>query len=170
MRRLLLAAALPVLAGAACGSCSGAGAGTFPKGGRFLAQRVAGRTTTLVSDPARATYCPDDSILVIVALARKWTSGLAVRGVLPLTVAREFQVGSSLGGDGTATAAFRPLEGGAAQLGVGGTIRLEPAATVGGRFDVSLPDSAGARVSIRGRLSRIPLSMLPKGKCARTEP
>jgi hypothetical protein len=37
--------------------------------------------------------------------------------------------------------------------------------TVDGRFDIALPDSAGKHVSIRGTLSRIPITTLPAAMC-----
>lgn len=168
MRRLTSAAALLVLAGAACDASHGAGAGPIPEGGRLLAQRVAKRTTTILSDPAQASYCGADSLLVIIALGRTWTGGLALRVVLPLAAAHEFQVQPSLGGLGTATAAFRPLNAGVLQPGVSGTIHLDPSKDVTGRFDIAAPDSSGTRIAIRGRLSRIPVLVLAKGTCART--
>ena len=166
MRRLLAAAALSALAGAACDACHGAGASPFPGGGRFLAQRVAQRTTTLVNDPAWATYCPADSTLVIVTLGRRWSGGLAVRAIQPLNAPRDFQVQASLGEVGTAVAAFRAPEAGAARVGVGGTIRLAATSAVNGRFEIALPDSGGAHVSIRGTLSGVPVSMLAAATCS----
>ncbi len=162
MRRLLLAAALPALAGAAC---SGPGTTPFPAGGRFTAERVAQRSTTLISGPAWATYCPSESLLVVVALGRAWNGGLAVRAVPPLNVARDFQVQMSLGDVGTAEAAFRSPAAGAARVGVGGTVRVAATTTVDGRFDITLPDSAGKHVSIRGTLARIPIATLPAAMC-----
>lgn len=168
MRRLHSAAgALLVLAGAACDAGHGGGAGPIPDGGRLHAERVFKGTTTIVSGPAQASYCPADSLLVVIALGRKWTGGLAVRAVLPLVEARDFNVRPSLEGLGSATAAFRPLDAGVVQLGVDGTIHLEPAKGVSGRFDIAVPDVGGTHVFIRGRLSRIPLVVLPKGSCAR---
>lgn len=166
MRRLLSAAALVVLAGAACDARHGAGAGPIPYGGRLLAQRVAKGTTTIVSGPAQASYCPADSLLVVIALGRTWTGGLAARAVLPLVEARDFKVRASLDGVGSAAASFRPLDAGAVQLGVSGTIHLEPAKGLSGRFDIAVPESSGTPIFIRGRLSRIPVIVLPKGSCA----
>lgn len=166
MRRLLVAAALSALAGAACGACRGAGTSPFPGGGRFLAERVARRTTTLMDDPAWATYCPADSTLVIVTLGRTWSGGLALRAAQPLDAPRDFQVRALLGEVGTAVAAFRGPEAGAARVGVGGTVRLAVTAVVNGRFDIALPDSWGAHVSIRGTLSGVPISMLPTATCS----
>jgi len=166
MRRLLLAAALPALAGAACSAGHGPGTSPFPAGGRFTAERVAQRTTTLISGPAWATYCPSDSLLVVVALGRAWNGGLAVRAVPPLNVPRDFRIRMSLGDVGTAEAAFRSPAAGVARVGVGGTVRVAATATVDGAFDVTLPDSAGKGVSIRGTLSRIPIVTLPAAACS----
>jgi hypothetical protein len=166
MRRLLLAAALPALAGAACDARHGAGASPFPAGGRFLAERVARRTTTLVNGPAWATYCPADSSLVIIAIGRTWSGGLALRAVPPFDAPRNFRVQASLGDTGTATAAFRSPDAGAARVGVRGTVRVTISTAIDGRFDVALQDSGQVHVSIRGRLSRIPLSRLPTATCS----
>jgi len=165
MRRLFLAAALAALAGGACSAGRGPGASPFPAGGRFTAERVARRTTTLIGGPAWATYCPSDSLLVIVAIGRAWSGGLAVRAVPPLDVPRDFQVQLSLGRVGTATAAFRAPAAGAARVGVGGTVRLAVTTAVDGRFDIALPDSGGQRISIRGAFSRIPRVTLPASTC-----
>lgn len=166
MRRLLLAAALPALAGAACSAGRGAGDSPFPVGGRFFAEEVARRTTTLINGPAWATYCPSDSALVIIALSRTWSGGLAIR-TFPLADTRhEFQVQFSPGALGTATAAFRAPAAGAARVAVGGTIRVAVTNTVSGQFDLALPDSARERVSIRGTLTRIPFSVLPAATCS----
>ena len=166
MRRLLLAAALPALAGAACDAGHGAGTSPFPDGGRFLAERVARRTTTLVNGPAWATYCPADSLLVIVALGRTWNGGLALRTVPPLDVPRDFHVQTALGDIGTAAAAFRAPAAGAATVGVGGTVRVVVTRVVTGRFDVAMPDSGREHTSIRGTLSQIPFVMLPAATCS----
>ena len=165
MRRLLLAAALPMLAGAGCRAGRGAGVSPFPIGGRFFAERVARGTATLIDGPAWATYCPSDSVLMITALGRSWNGGLALRAY-PLTGApRDLRIGQSLGDLGTATAAFRAPAAGGAHVGIGGTVRLEVNGTVSGRFDVALPDSARERVSIRGTLTRIPFSVLSAATC-----
>lgn len=166
MRRLLLAAALPALAGAACDAGHGAGTSPFPDGGRFLAERVARRTTTLVNGPAWATYCPSESLLVIVALGRTWSGGLALRAVLPLPVPRDFQVQMSLGDVGTASAAFRAPAAGPAKVGVGGAVRVVVTTVVSGRFDVAIPDSGREHASIRGTMSQIPFVTLKAGTCS----
>jgi hypothetical protein len=166
MRWLLLAAALLALAGAACDAGSGAGAGPNPDGGRLLVQRVAKRTTTLLDGPGRAGYCAADSVLLVVAIGRNWTTGFAVRVILPLLEARTFQVQRSLGGPGTATAVFRPLVTGAAQVATGGTLRLETSRTINGHFEMAASESGPGHVSFRGRWSRLPLYPLPKGLCS----
>jgi hypothetical protein len=166
MRRLLLAAALPVLAGTACDAGRGAGGSPFPQGGRFVAERVARRTSTLVDAPAWATYCPSDSMLVVVVLGRAWHGGLAVRMVGPLEVPREFQVQLSAEDVGTATAAFRAAPSGTARVGVGGTVHLAVTSTVNGRFDIALPDSGSEHVAIRGTLSGIPYRVLRAAACS----
>ena len=166
MRRLLLAAALPVLAGGACSAGHRAGDSPFPVGGRFLAEQVARRTTTLVNGPAWATYCPSDSVLVIIALGRTWSGGLAMR-TFPLVAApHEFQVQLSLDAVGTATAAFRASSAGPARVAVGGTVQVAVTNAVSGRFDLALPDSAKEHVSIRGTLTRIPFAVLPAATCS----
>jgi len=165
MRRPLIAAAALGLAGAACSACSGAGRDTNA-GGRVVVQRVARGSTTLLSDPGQASYCPDDSILLVIAIGRKWSSGFAMRVVLPLRVARTFAGQPSLGGLGTATAVFRPLEVGAAWYADGGTMSLDASRSVSGSFDLTAPDTAGVHGSFRGRWSHLPLHLLPKGSCA----
>jgi len=166
MRRLPLAAALSMLAGAGCGAGRGAGASPFPAGGRFLAERVARRTMTLVDGPAWATYCPSDSVLMITILGRSWSGGLALRTYPLAGVARDFQVRRSLGDVGTATAAFRAPAAGGAHVAIGGSVQVAVAGSVSGRFDVALPDSAKDHVSIRGTLTRIPFSVLSAANCS----
>ncbi len=162
MRRLLSAAALLALAGAACNASPRADGG-----GRFVAQRVAKKTTTLVSGPALATYCEPESTLVVIAVGRAWSGGFAIRARLPLTAPRDFRVQAALAEVGSATAAFRPLKPGSALLGVGGTVHLEPADAVTGTFDVAVPDSGRLTASVRGTLTRIPLSFIRTGACSR---
>jgi len=166
MRRLLLAAALPMLAGAGCGAGRGAGDSPFPIGGRFLAERVARRTTTLVNGPAWATYCPSDSVLMITALGRRWNGGLALRTYPLIGARRDLQVRPALGDLGTATAAFRAVAVGGAHVGIGGSVQLAVSGTVSGRFHVALPDSAKEHVSIRGTLTLIPVSVLSAATCS----
>jgi hypothetical protein len=165
MRRLLLAAALPLLAGPGCGAGRGPGSTPFPVGGRFVAERVARRTTTLINAPAWATYCPSDSVLVITAIGRRWNGGLAIRTFPLVGAERDVRVQLALGDLGTATAAFRAPAGGEAKVGVGGSVRVTVVGTVSGRFDITLPDSSQQHVSIRGALTRVPYSVLSAATC-----
>jgi len=165
MRRPLIATAAVALAGAACGACSGAGSDPNT-GGRVVVQRVARGSSRLLSDPGQAGYCPDDSILLVIAIGRQWSSGFAVRVVLPQREARTFAMQPSLGGLGTAAAVFRPLEAGAATYAKSGIVRLDVSGSLSGSFDLTASDTAGARVSFRGHWERLPLRQLPKGACA----
>jgi hypothetical protein len=162
MRRPLVAAAALGLAGASCSR-----APSDPNaGGRVVVERVADRATQLLSDPGQAGYCPDDSILIVIAIGRRWTSGIAMRVALPLPAARTFAVQPALDGPGSAAAVFRPLDAGPARYAESGTVRLDASRSVSGSFELTGSDSAGVRVSYRGRWSRLPLRMLPKGSCA----
>jgi len=165
MRRPLIAAVALGLAGAACSACSGADR-DHNAGGRVVVQRVGRGSTRLLSDPGQAGYCPDDSILLVLAIGRSWSSGFAMRVALPLRAARTFAVQPSLGGLGTAAAVFRPLEAGAAWYARSGMMRLDASRSVSGSFDLTAPDTAGVHVSFRGRWSHLPLHVLPKGSCA----
>ena len=165
MRRPFIAAAALGLMGVASGACSGAGGEANAGGGRVVVERVARGSTRLLDDPGRATFCPDDSLLVVVAVGRKWTGGIAMRVALPLGQPRTFTVQPALGDAGTASAVFRPLEAGAAQYASAGSVRLEGRGPVSGTFDLTAPDSAGIHVAFRGRWSQVPLRLLPKGQC-----
>jgi hypothetical protein len=165
MRGPLIAAAALGLASAACCACSGAG-WDANAGGRVVVQRLARGSSRLLSDPGQAGYCPDDSILLVIAIGRKWSSGFALRAVLPLRGARSFAVQPSLGALGTAAAVFRPLEVGAAWFAESGVVRLDASQSVSGSFDLRAPDTTGAHVSFRGGWSHVPLRQLPKGACA----
>ena len=165
MRRLLLAAVLPLLAGAACSGRRGPGASPFPAGGRFRAERVARHSTVLISGPAWATYCRSESLLVVVALGGAWNGGIAVHAAPPFAAPRDYRILPSLGDTGTAAAAFRVPATGVARVGVGGTVHLAIGDVVSGRFDVTLPDSAGAHVAIRGTATGVPVSQLSAGTC-----
>jgi len=127
-------------------------------------ERVAKRATRLMDEAGRAEYCLADSVLTIIAIGRDRAAGLAARVAPPLRVARNFVVQPVLGGDGTATAAFR-LANGSARLGATGTLRLEPSGTISGEFDVTVPDSAGTLVRFKGKLSHIPVRNIPAGAC-----
>ncbi len=121
----------------------------------------------LVSAPAVATYCEPESTLVIVAVGRSWSGGFAIRTRLPLAPPRDFRVQQALAEIGSATAAVRPLGPGSALLGVGGTVHLEAGDAITGRFEVAVPDSGGLDASVRGTMTRIPISFLRTGACSR---
>jgi hypothetical protein len=157
-RRVIAAAALALVAGASCGTGSDAD-------GHFRVERTTRRTSTLLDEPGRAQYCSTDSLLTIIAIGRNGAAGFAVRTTLPLRQASAFDVQQALGGLGTATAAFR-LASGAARLGTAGRLRLQPAATIEGEFDVTVLDSLGAAVQFKGRLSRIPLRKGASALCS----
>jgi hypothetical protein len=130
----------PVVTG--CGR--GARVESYPDAaaGLFVA-RLGGKT--IVRGAAQATYCRGDSILVVVAMTPHWTAGVALRGAFPVTTARTFSVGNSLGGEGSATAAFRAVTDSVepALVAAGGTARLEPGPAATGRFDVRVPAPDG---------------------------
>ena len=115
-------------------------ANRYPEAGAGrLAAELGGKG--MLHSAAQATYCRGDSILVIVAVTSRWTAGLALRVAFPVETARNFSVGGSLGGAGTATAAFRAVTDSVepALVGAGGTARLDPGRQATGRFDVSVP-------------------------------
>ena len=160
-RRVIAAAALAIVAGTACGGGPGSGLGAA---GHLRVERMAKRSTRLMDESGRAEYCAAESLLVIMAIGHGQAAGLAVRAGFPLRAPRIFVVQPVLGGDGTATAAFR-LVNGSARIGAAGTLRLEPSAVVSGDFEVAAPDSAGRPVRFKGRLSGIPVQNLPPGGC-----
>jgi hypothetical protein len=146
-RRRVAAAALAALVAAACSAGPDAG-------GRLLVERISRGSARLLDDPGQATYCAAESLLTVVAVGRSWSGGLAMRVTLPVRAAVTLQVRRSLGGYGTATAAFRPA-GGVARLGVSGAITLAPSSGVEGAFEVTVTDSAPPDAVVRGRLSRM---------------
>jgi hypothetical protein len=142
-RFLLLAMMSIAPALTACGHR--AQADRYPEVGEGrLAAQVGGKT--MLHSAAQATYCRGDSVLVVVAVTSRWAAGLALRGAFPVVAARDFSVGGSLAGSGSATAAFRAVTDSVepALVGAGGTVRLEPGRLATGRFDVTVP-AADAR-------------------------
>jgi hypothetical protein len=146
------------LVAAACGTGSGAD-------GHVRVERTAKRTTTLMDEPGRADYCLADSVLVIIAIGRNRAAGLAARTLLPLREMHTFVVRPELGGLGTATAAFR-LVNGSARLGTSGRLRLEASDTLEGEFEIAVPDSASTTVRFKGKLSRVPIRSDPSAACS----
>ena len=159
-RRVIAAAALALVAGAACG---GGGTGS-DVGGHLRVERRGSRTTTLMDEPGRAEYCAAETLLTIIAIGRNRGAGFAVRTAFPLREPRTFLVQPVLGGLGTATAAFR-LVNGSARLGTAGSLRLEPSPGIDGEFEVTVPDSAGTPVQFRGKVSRIPIRSGSRESC-----
>ena len=160
-RRVIAAAVLALVAGTACGGGPGTGSGAA---GHLRVERVAKRSARLMDEGGRAEYCAAESLLVIMAIGHGQAAGLAVRAGFPLRAPRTFVVQPVLGGDGTATAAFR-LVNGSARIGAAGTLRLQPSGVINGDFEVTAPDSAGTLVRFKGRLSGIPVQNLPPGGC-----
>ena len=88
--------------------------------------------------PGQATYCAGDSLLVIVAVDRRWGAGLVLHGRFPVDTARSYAVRPWLGEDGTAAAAFRSVADSVrpAVMGLRGSVRLEAGGQATGRFEV----------------------------------
>jgi len=143
LRRRLTAFALGALAASACGAGSGAG-------GRFVVERASKGSGRLLDDSASAIYCPAESLLTIVAVGRVWSGGLAMRVVLPARSLDTLHIQRTLGGFGTATAAFRPV-GGVARFGVRGVVTLAPSRALDGIFEATVTDSTPPDAVFRGR-------------------
>ena len=139
---LLVAIFSIAMALSACGRRAQADRYPEPGAGRLVAQ-LSGKS--ILHSAAQATYCRGDSILVIVAVTARWSAGLALRGAFPVATARDFSVGGSLAGAGSATAAFRAVTDSVepALVGVSGTARLDPGRQATGRFNVSVPARDG---------------------------
>jgi hypothetical protein len=160
-RRVIAAAALALVAGAACDLGVGTGSGAA---GHLRVERAAHPPLKLMDEAGRADYCSADSLLTIIAIGYDRAAGLAVRVTLPLRAARTFVVQPQLGGVGTATVAFR-LANGSARIGSAGTIRLDRSGAISGDFEFAVPDSAGTLERFKGKLSRIPVRNAPPGAC-----
>lgn len=146
LRGRLAATSFVALVSAACSAGSGAG--------RLVVERRTKGPGQLLDDSARAMYCASESLLTVVAVGRSWSGGLALRVVLPVRSPVTLRVQRTLGGPGTATAAFRPAAG-VARLGVGGTVTLAASSAIDGDFEISVTDSAPPDAVLRGKLSRI---------------
>jgi hypothetical protein len=155
-----VATVLLVVAGCGVGPGSEVGA----RGDLVVDRVAAGRSLRFLDEPAVATYCSNDSLLTIVAVGRNGAAGFAVRTTLPLSAPKTFQVAPALADTSSAEAVIR-VRTGVARVGVSGRIRLEGSATISGEFDVALPDSAGARPRLTGRLSRIPVRTGTRAGC-----
>ena len=155
-------AVLPLVLAAGCGGDSGSEAGAS---GDLRADRVVGgRASRFLDGPAVASYCPDDSLVTVVAVSRDGSVGFAVRTRLPLGHAKSFAVAPALAESSSAALAMR-LKSGVSRIGASGWIRLEGSATLGGAFDVALPDSAGSRPRLTGRLAGIAVRTGQRAAC-----
>ena len=132
----------------------------------MLVERVTSPRARLLDEPARARYCPQDSLLTVIAIGRAWTAGLAVRVAPPLPGTGSVPIGRSLGGVGTATAALRAV-GGAAHLAIAGGLAFRATGRLDGTFDVTVTDTAGPPASIQGSLTGVPIIVPADGACAR---
>jgi hypothetical protein len=130
---VLLAA---VLVAGACRGSDGATQQPTPVEGHLVLEWRGG--ARVMDAPAQATYCAGDSLLLIFAVDRRWGAGLLLHGRFPVDSTRTFTVRPSLGDDGTATAAFRPVADSVqrAVIALRGTVRLEPGGRATGRFEV----------------------------------
>jgi hypothetical protein len=158
---MMAAAALALLAGAACEGGPGPQSGAA---GHLTVSIVTKRASRLLDEPGLATYCASDSLLTIIAIGHGRAAGFAARVTLPLHESRSMAIQAVLGGTGSATAAFR-LANGAARVGTAGTLRLEQSGAISGDFEVSAPDSAGVPARFQGKLSRIPVRNARPGAC-----
>lgn len=134
--------------------------GAGGRAGRLLMEREGRGSARLVEAPARATWCESDSALVIVAVDRAWTGGLALRVAWPITGPRTFTVRRGLEGAGTASVALRSMGDsvGPALLGVSGTVRVEAAAAATGRLDVISEAADGSPVRVTGSFRAVPVT------------
>jgi len=125
-----------VLAAGACGRPEDVPPTADP-GHLVVVWRSGGR---LMDAPAEATYCVGDSLLLIVAIDRRWGAGLVLHGRFPVDTARSFAIRPSPAGaaDGTANAAFRSVADSVhrAVVALRGSVRLEPGPRATGSFEV----------------------------------
>jgi hypothetical protein len=146
--------------GFACGGDSGGVTGDATRAGRLLMEREGHGAARFIDAPARASWCAAESSLVIVAVDRAWTGGIALRVTWPLGGARVFLVRRGLEGEGSATAALRSMadSAGPALVAVSGTVRVERGTTPTGRLDVIAEAADGSPVRVSGRFRQIPLT------------
>lgn len=164
MRRPPFAPLVPLLAVvlAVAGCRRADGPVRYPSAGEgrlVLGWRAGAR---LMDAPAQATYCSGDSLLVIVAVDRRWGAGLVLRGRFPVVAPRTYAVLPSLGDDGTAAAAFRSVADSVqrAVIGLRGEVRLEPGRSATGRFEVGAAPLPGRSdpVHLVGAFRALPTS------------
>ncbi|MGD0483217.1 MAG: hypothetical protein ABSB58_01040 [Gemmatimonadales bacterium] len=118
--------------------------------------------TRLVDVAARATYCRQDSLLVIIAVDRRWSAGLVVRGPFPPKATRTFTVRPALAGDGTAAAAFRSVDDSiqSAVMALRGTVQIDTDPRATGRFTIGAAPEPGrsAPIHLVGAFRALPTS------------
>jgi hypothetical protein len=147
MRRTPSLSICVLLAGTAALSACGLREGRvrYPsaRAGSIVVERSGG--ARLVHVAARATYCREDSLLVIVAVDGRWSAGLVVRGPFPPKATRTFAVRPSLAGDGTAAAAFRLVDDSIqpAVMALRGTVEIDADARATGRFAIGAAPAPG---------------------------
>jgi hypothetical protein len=111
--------------------------------GSIVVERSGG--ARLVDVAARATYCRQDSLLIIIGMDRRWSAGLVVRGPFPPKATRTFAVRPALGGDGTAAAAFRAVDDSIqpAVMALRGTVQIDADPRATGRFVIGAAPGPG---------------------------
>lgn len=111
----------------------------------------------LVDGPARATFCPLDSSLLIMGRNERWFGAIGARLAWPLSSRRELPVATSLERPGSGAAAVRPLEDsvGAALVALRGTVVLEADSVATGTFDVIAEESPGKPVRLYGEFRAV---------------
>ena len=147
MRRVCASPAFILLASAAVlTSCAlRPGSVRYPRAreGRIVVERTGG--AHLLDVGARATYCREDSLLVILAVDGHWSAGLVVRGPFPPKATRTFAVRPTLAGDGTAAAAFRAVGDSVqpAVMALRGTVQIDAGSRATGRFEIGAAPEPG---------------------------
>ncbi len=137
---VLLAATAALVA---CGTREGSVRYPSARAGSIVVERSGG--ARLVHVAARATYCREDSLLVIIAVDGRWSAGLVIRGPFPPKATRTFAVRPSLAGDGTAAAAFRLVDDSIqpAVMALRGTVEIDADARATGRFAIGAAPAPG---------------------------
>lgn len=147
MRRASRVPAILVVASAALLTACGRRSGTvrYPgvREGRLVVERQGG--ARLLDMAARATYCRQDSLLIILAVDGRWSAGLVARGPFPPKAARTFAVRPALAGDGTAAAAFRAVSDSIqpAVMALRGSVQVDAGARATGRFEIGAAPAPG---------------------------
>ena len=147
MRRAPSFSICVLLAGTAALTACGPREGSvrYPRApeGSMVVERAGG--ALLVDVAAHATYCRQDSLLVIIAVDGRWSAGIVVRGVFPPKATRTFGVRPSLAGEGTAAAAFRAVDDSIrpAVMALRGTVEIDADARATGRFAIGAAPAPG---------------------------